>query len=129
MSKFNDFRRKIAGRVVAYYYNRHWQKAVIKAEERHKKENQRIYVIDHFVKGQLLSCINRKEFRLIKHAAQELHNNEIYWSNAYNTGMLKEQCWYHTADGSGQGALTKKEMEIRRLAFIRQGLKAARLYK
>lgn len=130
MGKFTEFRRKIASRIVVYYYNRQYQKAVIRAEKKRLSNgDQMIYVIDHFIKGELLSPITRKEFRAIKHAAQKLHRNDIYWSNAYNTGMLKEQCWYHTANRDGEDGLTEKEKEVRRLAFLREGLKRARLYK
>lgn len=125
--KFNQFRRRLAGKIVTYYYSRLYTKAKEKADERHKKENETIYVIDHFIKGQTLSVINRKEFRYIKHSAQKLHKNEAFWSPYYNTDMLRKQAWYHTADGSGNKGLTAQEAEIRRLAFIRSGLKKARL--
>lgn len=129
MGKFNEFRKRIAGKIVTFYCNRMYNKAMLKAEERHAKDGEMIYVVDHFIKGQLLSAINRKEFRFIKHTAQKMHRDELYWSPAYGVNMLKEQCWYHTADRSGNQALTEKDKEIRRLAFIRAGLKKARLYK
>lgn len=128
MSKFSEFKRRLAGRIVTYYRNRMYWKAVQKADERHAKDGEMIYVIDHFVKGQLLSAINRKEFRLIKHSAQKLHKDSAYWSPQYGVEMLKQQCWYHTADRSGNNGLTAKDKEIRRLAFIRKGLKEARIY-
>ena len=123
MSKFNDFRKNIAGRIVSYYRNRVYQKAVAKADRRAADENTTIYVIDHFIKGQTLSCVNRKEFRFIKHSAQKLHKGDQFYSPQYGMKMLREQCWYHT------GGLSEKEKEVRRLSFIRDGLKKARLYK
>lgn len=129
MGKFNDFRRRLAGNIVTYYYNRQYRKAVAEAERRHKDEGTTIYVIDHFIKGQLLSTINRKQFRFIKHAAQETHRNMLFWSPKYGTDMLREQAWYHTADGSGKNVLSPTEIERRRLALIRAGLKKARLLK
>ena len=127
MGRFTEFRRRLAGKVVTYYYNRLYQKAKQKADERHAKEGEMIYVIDHFIIGQTLSCINRKEFRFIKHSAQKLHKNPMYWSPAYGVDMLKKTCWYHTPNGSEQNALSPRDMEIRRLAFIRKGLEAARV--
>lgn len=127
-SKLKVFRKRLAGRIVTFYYERQYRKAVAIADERHKKEGCTIYVIDHFVKGRLLSTVNRKEFRTIKHAAQKLHNNPLFWSPDYGTQMLGQSCWYHTANGSEECGLPAKEREIRRLAFIRMGLKKARLY-
>lgn len=129
MSRFTDFKTRIAGKIVTYYCDKAYRKAVVQAEERHKREGEMIYVIDHFIEGQLLSCINRREFRFIKHMAQKLHKDVAYWSPEYGVDMLKEMCWYHTANGSEENALTPREAEIRRLAFIRAGLKKARLFK
>lgn len=128
-NKFKALRKKLASKLVVWYYNRAYQKAVIEAEQRHEKDGEMIYVIDHFIQGKLLSAINRAEFRAIKHSAQKLHHNSMFWSNAYNTGMLKEQCWYHTANRSQQDSLNAKQKEVRRIAFIQMGLKKARLYK
>lgn len=127
MRKFNEFRHRLAGKVVTYYYNRQYRKAVEEADRRHAKEHTTIYVIDHFIKGQLLSTIDRKQFRFIKHAAQKTHRNMLFWSSRYSTDMLREQAWYHTPDGSGSRRLSKAEIERRRLALIRAGLKKARL--
>lgn len=129
MSRFTEFKTRVAGKIVTRYYSRAYEKAVAKADARHAKEGEMIYVIDHFVRGELLSTINRKQFRKIKHAAQELHKNELFRSGSYNTDMLKEQCWYHTPDRGGNNALSAKEREVRRIAFIRMGLKKARLYE
>lgn len=127
MNKIKKTMRKWARMIVTYYYNRLYRQAVELAEKRHNEEHTTIYVIDHFVVGQVLSCINRKEFRFIKHSAQKLHKNPMYYSNAYGTDMLRGQCWYHTKDGSEKNGLTDKDKEIRRLAFIRSGLKKAKL--
>lgn len=127
MGRFREFRRKLAGKVVTYYYNRLYQKARKKADERHEREGEMIYIIDHFIIGQTLSCVNRAEFRFIKHSAQKLHKNPMFWSPLYGVDMLKKTCWYHTADRAGKNALTETDAEIRRLAFIRKGLEAARV--
>ena len=128
MGKFTEFKRKIAGAIVTYYYGRMYDKAVEKADARHAKEGETIYVIDHFIQGQFLSAINRKEFRFyIKGPATELHKNSIYASPHYGMNMLRQQAWYHTADRSEQNGLTETDKVIRRGAFIRSGLKKARL--
>lgn len=119
--------RRMATAIVTYYYNRLYRKAVKIADERHKKEKETFYVIDHFIQGQTLSVINRKGFRLIKHAAQELHRDPIYWTAEYGTPMLRKQAWYHTPDGSEKQALSELEKEARRIAFIRSGLRKAKL--
>lgn len=127
MGKINEFRHRLAGKVVTYYYNRQYRKAVEEADRRHAEEHTTIYVIDHFIKGRLLSTIDRKEFRFIKHAAQKTHRNMLFWSSQYSTDMLREQAWYHTPDGSESRGLSRAEIERRRLALIRAGLKKARL--
>lgn len=129
MGKFTELKRKWAGAIVTYYYNRNYEKAVAEADRRHKEENTTIYVIDSHIRGRLLSTVNRKEFRWIKHKAQIMHKSKAFWSNKYNLDMLRRQAWYHTADGSGKNPITPKQKEVRRLAFINEGLKRARLIK
>lgn len=115
--------------VVTYYCNRVYKKAVKAADERHAKDKETFYVVDHLIKGQTLSVINRKMFRKMKMDAQRWRNPlyKIYFDNGYNIEMLKNTGWYHTADRSGQNALSEKDKEIRRLAFIRLGLQRAKL--
>lgn len=126
--KFNQFRKAIAGRIVTYYCERAYKKAVSLADKRHNEEGETFYVIDHYEKGKLLSVINRAEFRQIKHCAQKLHKNELFWSNHYNVNMLRSQCWYHTPNRSGDNGISEMSKEIRHSALIKKVLKDARLY-
>ena len=121
--------RKLAAMVVTYYCNRIYRKAVKNADEQHAKEGEMFYVVDHLIKGQTLSVINRKMFRKMKMDAQRWTNPlyEVYFDKEYNIQMLKDSGWYHTADRSGQNGLTPKDKEVRRLAFIRMGLQKAKL--
>ena len=115
--------------VVTYYCNRIYRKAVEAADERHAKDREMFYVVDHLIKGQTLTVINRRMFRKMKMDAQRWQNPlyEIYFDNEYNLQMLKDSGWYHTADRSEQNGLTEKDKEVRRLAFIRMGLRRAKL--
>lgn len=128
MNYFKKLARKWATRIVTYYYQRLYIKAVEAADARHAKEGETMYVIDHFIKGQTLSVINRREFRWIKHTMQKKSLDPRYWSADYGMKMLREQAWYHTPDRSGGNGLSAKQKEVRRIAFIRSGLKKARLY-
>lgn len=127
-TKFNQFRKAIAGRIVTFYCERAYKKAVLLADQRHNEEGETFYVIDHYEKRKLLSVINRSEFRRIKHLAQKMHRNEMFWSNYYNINMLRKQCWYHTPNRSGGNALSETDKDIRHSALIRKVLKDARLY-
>lgn len=127
MSKLRELRKRLAGKIVTYYYGKQFDKAVEKADKRHKNGEGKIYVVEHFEKGKLLSTIDRAQFRLIKHAAQKLHKNKAYYSPEYGMKMLTKQCWYYTADKSEMGAISEQQKIIRRAAFIRSGLKKARL--
>lgn len=123
------FFKKIAGVLVTWYYTRIYRKAVKMADEQHARYGGTWYVVDHLYKGQLMSVIDRKAFRRMKHDAQRWTNPrfEMYYSNDYNISLVKEGCWYHTADRSGNNALPKRDCEIRRLALVRIGLIRAKL--
>lgn len=123
------FFRKIAGMLVTWYYGRIYRKAVKMADEQHEKDGDTYYVIDHLFKGQMLSVVNRRTFRMMKHDAQRWTNPnyEMYYSKDYNISLVKEGCWYRTADRSGNGALSARDIEVRRLALVRIGLVKAKL--
>lgn len=121
--------RKWASLIVTYYCNRVYNKAVFLAEKQHMEKGEMFYVIDHFIKGQTLSVVNRKMFRKMKFDAQRWTNPgyERYFSNDYTLKVIKEGCWYHTPDGSGNHRLGAVEREARRLVFIQTGLQRAKL--
>lgn len=127
------FARKLAKMLVTWYYNRCYRKAVAEADRRHEKEGGMMYVVDHLVKDQTLTVIDRKQFRRMKHDMQvigfrkKVENWQMYWSEKYGIGILKDGAWYHTADRSGQNGLSDIDREARRLFFIRVGLYRAKL--
>lgn len=123
------FFKKIAGILVTWYYSRLYKKAVSMADKAHEEKGETFYVIDHLYKGQLLSVVNRKMFRQMKHDAQRWTNPsyEMYYMKDYNISLVKEGCWYHTADRSGYNAMSEQQKEIRRLALVRIGLVRAKL--
>lgn len=131
--RLRSFARKLAGFLVTYYYNRCYRKAVAEADRRHEEGGGTMYVVDHLVKDQTLTVIDRAQFRKMKHDMQKigLHNKvenwQMYWSERYGTGILKEGAWYHTPDRSGQNGLSEVDREARRLFFIRVGLFRAKL--
>lgn len=123
------FFRKMAAAVVTYYYNRIYRKAVEAADKQHAEHKEMFYVVDHLIKGQMLTVINRRMFRQMKMDAQRWTNPlyEIYFDSGYNIQMLKDTGWYHTPNRSEENGLTEKDKEVRRLAFIRMGLQRAKL--
>ena len=133
MKRLKAFARKIASYLVTYYYNRCYRKAVAEADRRHKEGGGTMYVVDHLVKDQTLTVIDRAQFRKMKHDMQKIglqhkvENWQMYWSEQYGTGILKEGAWYHTADRSEQNGLSEVDKEARRLFFIRVGLYRAKL--
>lgn len=123
------FAKKLAILIVTYYYNRIYKKAVKVADKLHLENGEMYYVVDHFLKGQTLSIINRKAFRRMKSDAQRWTNpnHEMYYSKDYNLQIVKDGCWYHTANRSEECGLTNVDKEARRLFFIKVGLLRAKL--
>lgn len=115
---FKKLRFKLATYVVTAYANRIFWRAVKIADKRHQQENTIIYVASSIENQRKLVTYNRQQFRYIK--------NKLYLQKFYIT-RLKEQCWYMTPDKSGKNGLSQKDIEIRRLAFVRQLLHAAKL--
>lgn len=131
MKGIKKLARKIAALIVTYYYNRIYKKAVAEADRRHKEEGGMMYVVDHFVKGQTLSIIDRAGFRKMKHDAQRTNklapNWLQYFSPEYNTQLIKDGSWYHTADRSENNGLSKVDIEARKTVFVKIGLQRAKL--
>ena len=133
LKTIREFAKRLAKYLVTYYYNRCYNKAVAQADRRHDEEGEMMYVVDHLVKDQTLTVINRAQFRRMKHDMQKIgfrhkvENWQMYWSEQYGTGILKDGAWYHTADRSGQNGLSEVDREARRLFFIRVGLFRAKL--
>lgn len=130
------FFRKIAAMLVTAYYRRMYNKGVKECERLHAEKKFAYYLIDWPVRdrsgkelNRILRPLNRRGFRNLKHWAQGFYFgvDMKYWSKDYNMALLREGAWYYTADRAGKDGLTPKEKEVRRLAFLREGLRRAKL--
>jgi hypothetical protein len=123
--------RRIASFFVTLYYNRNYKKAKELCDKRHHDFGEMFYVIDWPTTSgkNVLRVINRKKFRSLKHWAQKYYVSKDlrFWSNEYNIALIKDGSWYHTANREEKDGLSAQQAEIRRLAFIREGLKRAKL--
>lgn len=115
------FCRKMAIYVVTAYANRIYRKAVLAAEQRHEKEKETIYVTNGAISASSLVTYNRKQFRRAKRLLRISDNKQ------YNIAALKKSAWYHTANRDGKDGMTAKSKELRRLAFIKNLLRQAKL--
>ena len=123
--------RNLAAKLVTLYYRRMYQKGVQACERLHKEKKWTYYLIDWPDPGgrRVLKPLNRRGFRNLKHWAQGFYYgvDMKYWSKDYNMSTLREGAWYYTADRAEKDGLTPEEREIRRLAFLREGLRRAKL--
>lgn len=125
------FFRKIAARLVTLYYRRMYKKGVAACDALHASRKCTYYLIDWpDNKGKrTLRPLTRTGFRNLKHWSQEFYFgvDMKYWSKDYNMSVLREGAWYYTPDRKETKGLSSQEKEIRRLAFIREGLRRANL--
>ena len=127
MTKIKKFFRRLAGRIVTYYCNRIYRKAVERADGYHKQTHEAYYVITDPGNKYQLVTINRRHFRKMKHDAQKSMTDMLYWSYKYNMSLVKDGCWYHTPDRGENNAMSPRQKELMRRVFIKSGLKKARL--
>ena len=125
------FFRKIAAMLVTAYYRRMYNNGVKMCDQLHAQKKYAYYLIDWPVKGgkRILRPLNHRGFRNLKHWSQGFYYgvDMKYWSKDYNMALLREGAWYYTPDRAEKDGLTPKEKEIRRLAFLREGLRRAKL--
>ena len=125
------FFRGIAARCVTWYYNRMYQSGAQACDKLHKEKGWAYYLIDWPDKNgkRVLKPLNRRGFRNLKHWSQSFYFgvDMKYWSKDYNMSVLREGAWYYTPDKAEKDGLTEKEKEVRRLAFLREGLRRANL--
>lgn len=125
------FFRRIAARLVTWYYRRMYQSGVQACDKLHAEKGWAYYLIDWPDKNgkRVLKPLNRRGFRNLKHWSQSFYIgvDMKYWSKDYNMSVLRDGAWYYTPDKAQQGGLTEKEKEVRRLAFLREGLRRANL--
>lgn len=121
IASIKAFIRRMAIYVVTAYANHIYKKAVIAAEERHKKEGETIYVSNGAITASSLVTYNRKEFRKAKRILK------IYDSKSYNMTALKKASWYHTANREEKDGMSARTKELKRLAFVKYLLQQAKL--
>ena len=123
--------RRFAAKLVTLYYRRMYRKGVEACDKLHAERKNAYYLIDWPDKNgkRVLKPLSRRGFRSLKHWAQSFYFgvDMKYWSKDYNMSVLREGAWYYTPDRSEKNGLTEKEKEVRRLAFLREGLRRAGL--
>ena len=112
------FFKKLAGYLVTIYANRTFRKAIKEADAVHEQLKERIYVVSSLTDISQLIILNREKFRLMKRALN---------LKDHNIDKLAEGAWYYTPDRSGKGGLTERQLEVRRLSFVRHMLVRAKL--
>ena len=107
------FFKRLASYLVIWYANKLFWRGVRNAELRYEKEHQMIYLTAGMGSPRKLVTYNRKEFRTIRMRFVNAENIEDH-----RLQVLKDGCFYHTADGSGRFGLSRSEIEKRRYGFI-----------
>lgn len=125
------FFRNLASKLVTWYYRRMYDQGVKACDKLHAEKKWAYYLIDWpDRKGKrVLQPLNRRGFRNLKHWAQGFYFgvDMKYWSKDYNMETLRQGAWYYTADRAEKNGISPEEKEIRRLAFLREGLRRAKL--
>lgn len=118
------FFKRIAAFLVTAHSNRIYRKAVAMADRLHGQNGGIYYVMANPSGDRRLLVLSRKGYRRIKDRMLNLIsrsgrpvNRRDWYMNAVKGG-----CYYHTADKGGNGALSDRDREIRRLAFVRDML-------
>lgn len=124
MKKFLSFlkslRKRLAIIIVTAWADYTFDKARRKADERHAEEGWMIYVASQPFRSDRLTTYDRIRFKAHK-AVWGFHGRLL------TLETLKNGCWYHTADTAGNQAMSEREIERRRKAFIKDRLVAAKL--
>lgn len=112
--------KKLASFFVTAYANRVFRNAVKIADSWHEGTGKRYYVIFSPEGNDKLVAIDDKGFLEIR-KAMGMTGKE------YPIAKLKNTCWYYTLNNSGKDRITDRELEVRRLAFVRERLAKAKL--
>lgn len=112
--------KKLAVVVVTIYANYIYRKAARIADERYKRERQMIYVASKNFHPDYLTTYDRKRFKVEKKVFG-------FHARLLTLQTLKAGCYYHTPDTAGNQAMPEREKERRRLFFVRERLRKARL--
>lgn len=129
MNIFKKLFRKFAIFFVTLWANRTYKQGVEAAEKRRleeiergyeRKNDCRIYLACNAWHPDKLVTYTKRQFKIEK---------RVYGTAARLLTMttLRRGCYYHTADRWGQGALSDRDKEIRRRAFVKERLRLAKL--
>ena len=112
--------RKPAILLVTLWARRTYRQGVEAAERRHRDTGEMIYLAANSFRPDRLVTYNKAQFKFEK---------RVYGVAARLLTMntLRSGCYYHTADSLGGNALTPRDREIRRKAFIKERLRLAGL--
>lgn len=112
--------KKLASFFVTAYANRVFRNAVKIADSWHEGTGKRYYVIFSPEGNDKLVTIDDNGFLAIR-KAMGMTGKE------YPIAKLKNTCWYYTPNISDKDRITDRELEVRRLAFVRDRIKKAKL--
>lgn len=112
--------RKMARRLVTIYANRTFRKAIKVAESWHEGTHNKYFVITDPRDESKLVALDSRSFLKLRHDLG-------IKSKDCTLAMLKATCWYYTANANGKDKIPAKDLVVRRLAFVRDRIKAANL--
>lgn len=120
---FKKLFRRWAMVLVAAWANRTFRKGVRAADERWKKEHRMIYLCSKTFHPDRLVTYNKFQFKAEKSVFG------MYHTRLLTLPHLKNHCYYHTPDREGRDEISERDKEIRRRAFVKERLRAAKLIK
>lgn len=112
--------RKPAILLVTRWANRSYAQGVQATEERHRRQGETIYLATNAFHPDKLVTYDKRQFKVEKRVYG-------YHARLLTMNTLKQGCWYYSADRYGNNGISEQEKEIRRKAFIKARLKAAKL--
>lgn len=131
MKIFKKSFRKLAVVFVSLWARLAYSKGVIAAEERRKREMQK----PHWETGNCkvyLACNSFRPDRLVTYTRRQFkYEKKVYGRAAQllTINTLSNGCYYYTADRYGGNAMSEREKDIRRKAFIKERLRLAGLLR
>lgn len=112
--------KKLAALCVTAYAKKIYDQAVELAEDKYQRNPDMYFVITDPSNPKKLMCINTRQFLDLRHA-YKIPSKDLPISRVQNS------CWYHTKSKTGTGALSFRDLTVRKLAFCRELLTRAKL--
>ena len=120
MNIFKRIFRKPAIILVTLYAKHIYNEGVKAAEERHRRTRKTIYLASKTFHPDRLVTYSKEQFKVQKRAFGVS-------ARLLTMNTLRNHCYYHTADQWEANGLSRREVEIRKKAFIRERLRLAKL--